>query len=166
MGATLGPIGYAFLFLGVGAELVFMYWLLHSISAPASTGAAQRDSQRDGNCVIVALAEATASPQWVEEACRLASDRHARILLVDVIEVPWPERLDVPLARSEEKALRLLRAGSDIIKQHNLEVESRVVRHRTATDAVLELVRETGAKAILMQPPLPCPGPLLASNVG
>jgi hypothetical protein len=166
MGATLGPIGYAFLFLGVGVELALMYWLLHSISAPAGAGAEQRDSQPDGNCVIVALAEATASPQWVEEACRLASDRHAHILLVDVLEVPWPERLDVPLPRSEEKARELLRAGADMIKQHNLQVESRLVRHRTAAEAILELVRETGANAILMQPPLACAGPVLASNVG
>ena len=166
MGATLGPIGYAFLILGVGAELALMYWLFHSISAPVSTGAEQRDSQLDGNCVIVALAEAAASPQWVEEACRLASDRHAHILLVDVLEIPWPERLDVPLPHSEEQARQLLQAGADIIRQHNLEVESRVVRHRTTAEAVLELVRETGAKAILMQPPLPCAGPVLASNVG
>ena len=166
MGANLGPIGYALLFLGVAMELGLLFWLLHSISAPASTGAELRASQVDGNCVIVALAEATASPQLVEAACRLASDRQAHILLIDVLEIPWPQRLDVPLPQAEERARQILRAGADIIKGHDLEVESRVVRHRTTAEAVLELVRETGAKAVLMQPPLPYAGPLLASNVG
>jgi hypothetical protein len=48
-----------------------------------------------------------ASRQAVELACQVAADRRAKIISVNMIEVPFTLGLDVPLPDAEEKAMGL-----------------------------------------------------------
>jgi nucleotide-binding universal stress UspA family protein len=104
----------------------------------------------NGHRIIVPVLESMASMQAAELACQVAAERRAKIILVNVIEVPLTLGLDVPLPGAEERAKRLLRQAEDIARQHDLPVESRVLRQRRAEDAILGLARETGAEAIVL----------------
>jgi nucleotide-binding universal stress UspA family protein len=77
-------------------------------------------------------------------------DHRARVLLVYVIELPYTVDLNVPFSEAEELARHLLAVGEQIVRQHDLPVESHVLRHRTTEQAVSELAREVGAQTIVL----------------
>ncbi len=149
MNSTLSPLTFALLLLSGAVELGVLYWLLGELTTPFRMGEERHAEQVNGECIIVPLTDPTTCANVVEVACRLASDRQAEILLVHVLEIPLTTGLYVPLPSAEEKARHLLEAGERIAKQHNLKVESRILRHRVATEAILELASETGAEAIV-----------------
>jgi nucleotide-binding universal stress UspA family protein len=163
LNVSLSPVSIVFVLLMIAAELGLMFWLLSDMGAPVTARAELPADQPRRNCIIVPLSDAATVPEVVGVACGLASDRRAELLLVHVLEVPLALSMYAPLPAAEEKAKRLLEAGVRIVREHNLEVESRVVRHRAAAEAILELAREKGAEAIVTgmgAPPWWSPAPV------
>jgi nucleotide-binding universal stress UspA family protein len=150
MNPTLNPIGIALAFLYLSAILMLLRWMFAVSPHLARRMSSGKQAQSNRNCIIVPLTESAASRQAVKLACELALDRKASILLTHVIEIPLTLGLDVRLPDVEEKAKCLLENAESVVRGYDLEVESRVLRHRTATEAILELVRETGAEAIVV----------------
>jgi len=149
MNPNSSPIGIALGLLFFGAMLGFVRWML-TASRSAQQVSRARWIRANSNCIIVPLTEKASSREAVELACRLASDRKAEILLAHVIEIPLTLGLDVPLPDVEESAWQLLEASERIVKQHNLKVESRLLRNRTTAEGILELAREAGAEVIVV----------------
>jgi nucleotide-binding universal stress UspA family protein len=147
MNPTLNPIGIALAFLFLSSMLAVFRWMFAASSQPVPP---IRRAQPNGHRIIVPVLESMASMQAAELACQVAAERRAKIILVNVIEVPFTLGLDVPLPDAEEKAGRLLQQAENIARQHGLQVESCVLRQRKAEEAILQLARETGAEAIVL----------------
>jgi nucleotide-binding universal stress UspA family protein len=150
MNPTLNPIGIALAFLYLSAILMLLRWMFAVSPHLARRTSSGKQAQSNRHCIIVPLTESAASQQAVKLACELALDRKASILLTHVIEIPLTLGLDVRLPDVEEEAGRLLESPASLVRECGLEVESRVLRHRTTAEAILELVRETGAEAIVV----------------
>ena len=78
------------------------------------------------------------SERAVEVACRLASEGHAAITVVTVIEVPALLPLDARMTDEESEARRLHNRATAIGDVFGVAVVSRVVRGREAATAILE----------------------------
>lgn len=155
MNPTLNPIGIALAFLYLSAILMLLRWMFAVSPHPARRMSSGKQAQSNRHCIIVPLTESAASQQAVKLACELALAREASILLTRVIEIPLTLGLDVRLPDAEEEAGRLLESAASVVRGYGLEVESRVLRHRTTTEAILELVRETGAETIVVGTSIP-----------
>lgn len=145
----MNPIGVALAFLFLGSVLAIFRWMF-AVSPQAAQQNRRGQLQPDGHRIIVPLLESAVSMQAVDLACQLASERKAKIILVYVIEVPYTLGLDVPLPGAEDRARRLLLQGASIAEERGLQTESRILRNRTAEEAILELSRETGVEAIVV----------------
>lgn len=102
------------------------------------------------NCIIVPLTEPGTCRQALEFACSLASERHAKLILAHVIEIPMTLGLDVPLEEAEERGRAILENGESMVKEFGLPAESRLIRHRLTANAILELAQKTGAETIVL----------------
>lgn len=150
MSASLNPIGIALAFLFLGSMAAVFRWMFAASPRPVTQIRRAQPKPTNGHYIIVPLLESVVSMQAADLASQIATERHAKIILVNVIEVPFTLGLDVPLPGAEEKARRLLQHAESIVEQHGLPVESRVLRHRRAEEAILELARETGAETIVV----------------
>jgi nucleotide-binding universal stress UspA family protein len=155
MNPTLNPIGIALAFLYLGAILMLLHWMFAVSPHPARRMSSGKQAPSSRHRIVVPLTESATSQQAVKLACELALDRKASILLTHVIEIPLTLGLDVRLPDVEEEAGRLLESAASVVREYGLEVESRVMRHRTTTEAILELVGETGAEAIVVGTSVP-----------
>jgi nucleotide-binding universal stress UspA family protein len=103
------------------------------------------------NCIIVPLTGSKDSWQALDWACHLACERHARLILVYVVEIPMTLGLDVPLEAAEAHGRLILQDGEKVAREFNLPVESRLLRHRSTVPAVCELAQEIGAETIVLE---------------
>jgi nucleotide-binding universal stress UspA family protein len=148
MPSHLTPLVIALLCLLAAAVLGLLYYLWAGLRSSSSLKQ-QPTGRAHSRSIIVPLLDPLTWRAALEVACDLARERGAGIVLVQVLEIPWTLGLDVPLPEAEEKARALLETARSIVARRNLSVESRVLRHRAATDAILELSRETGAEVIV-----------------
>lgn len=155
MNPTLNPIGIALAFLYLSAILMLLRWMFAGSPHLARRMSGSKQAQTSRSCIIVPLTESAASHQAVKLACELALGRKASILLTHVIEIPMTLGLDVQLPDVEERVRRLLGSAASVVREYGLEVESRILQQRTTTEAILELVRETGAEAIVVGTSVP-----------
>ena len=98
----------------------------------------------------VPVLESVTCMQAVEFACQVADERHATIILANVVQVPDSVGLDVPLPGAEERGKRLLRQAESIVMQHGMQAETCMLRQRSAENAILELERAIGAETIVL----------------
>lgn len=150
MNSTPSPITAALLFLLLTVGLWFLYWLRAGLATSSSLRVARPPSQVHPKRIVVPLLDQETWRDAVEVACSLASEHKTEILLVHVLEIPRTLGLDVPLPEAEEKARALLEAARSMVAQRNLRAESRILRHRSATEAIVELAHATGAQVIVM----------------
>lgn len=143
--STLIGLGLGILYLG--AILGIVLWMFAGRPTRAPRAAATRINR---NCIIVPLTDSACCRQALEFACDLASERHAAIILAHVIEIPMTLGLDVPLESAEEHGRLILADGESVVKEFDLPVESRLIRHRMTTQAILELAEATGAETIVL----------------
>lgn len=76
-----------------------------------------------------------------ELACHLCEGRKAKLVLTYPIIVPLALSLDAALPEQEQHAQNAIECGMAIAKQRGCDVQARIIRHRHAADAVLELAR-------------------------
>ncbi len=141
----------ALLLLLVLAGLAFVHVLVRGLAKSSSLSGMRWVDPSRPRRIIVALLDQETWRGAVDVACRLAAEHGVAVLLVCVLEVPWTLGLDVPLPEAEEKARAVLEVARGAVAQHGLTAESRIVRHRSATEAIVELARATGAEAIVAE---------------
>jgi len=76
-----------------------------------------------------------------ELACHLCEGRRSRLVFVYPIIVPLALPLDAALPDQERDARDAMERGMYIAAQRGCDAEARVVRHRRAADAILEVAR-------------------------
>jgi len=100
--------------------------------------------------VVVPIVGNPESERAVEVACLLASEGHAAITVVTVIEVPALLPLDARMTDEESEARRLHNRATAIGDVFGVAVVSRVVRGREAATAILEELEGGGAELVVI----------------
>ena len=85
-----------------------------------------------------------------ELACHLCEDGDTELVLAYVIVVPHSLPLDAPLLDQERAAQDAIDQGLCVAHRRGCQVQARVVRHRHAAEAVLELARAEGIDKIVL----------------
>ena len=154
MASSLNPVGITVGILYLALVVGFAGWMTGVGPARASSRVNKEWIHR--NCIIVPLTDSPTSDQTLNLACRLASGRHAHLILAYVIQVPMTLGLDVPLQAAEEHGRLVLQDGARIAAQLDVVAEMRLIHHRTRSQAILELAQESGAETIVIDAgPLP-----------
>lgn len=149
MNSILSLIAIALLLLLAVVVAAFLHWLRAGLSASSSFHDARPPIPVHPRRIIVPLLDSATWREAASVACDLATEHGAEILLVHVLEIPWTLGLDVPLPEAEEKARALLETARSVVAHRNLEVRSRILRHRSAAEAIVELARAMGAEVIV-----------------
>jgi nucleotide-binding universal stress UspA family protein len=100
--------------------------------------------------ILVPILEHYYSERAVELASRLGGTQKAEILLGYVIEVPRTLPLGVPLPDTERAAREALDQAKTIVKMHNLEVSTEIIRARQAGEGIARVARDRGVDLIVM----------------
>jgi hypothetical protein len=88
--------------------------------------------------------------QTAELACHLSEERGAGVIFVYPIIVPLALPLDAPLPDQERDARDAIERAMWVASQRGCNARARVVRHRRAADAVLELERAEHVEKIVL----------------
>jgi len=91
------------------------------------------------------------SERAVELACRLAGGPHpAKIVLINIIEVPRTMPLAIPLPAIELLGKTAIADGLTIVKRHGLIGESTTVRSREAGEGIARAAMDFDADLIVL----------------
>jgi nucleotide-binding universal stress UspA family protein len=106
------------------------------------------------NCKILAvlggLGTLVHAEHTAELACHLCEGRNAKLLLAYTIIVPHALPLEASLPEQERAARKAIERGLRAAAPRGCNAEARIVRHRHAADAVLELARAEKVEAIVL----------------
>jgi APA family basic amino acid/polyamine antiporter len=86
-------------------------------------------------------------------ACSLATERGARIVALNVLEVPLDVPLNAELPEQEAVANRELDQAAAIGDSYGVRVLDRLVRARSAGQAIVEEAEQRGAEIIVIGSP-------------
>lgn len=142
------PLGLVVGIVYLGLITAVLWWAFSARPERQKRLAAQR--RFNCNCIIVPLDGSADSKQALDFACALATERHGRIILAHVIEIPLTLGLDVPLEAAEQDGRLLLEEGKARVEKLGMPVECRLIRHRKTSMAICELAEETGAETIVL----------------
>ncbi len=145
----MNPVDLLVAFVLLIAIAAMLAWAL----AFRSRGLIRRQPNRQdgqGRSIVVAVDGSKESARAVDLACRLAADRHARIILADVIKVPLRFSLDAALPELEQGANRELEAAAAGVKEKHLEYEPRIVRDRTEAGGLVQIARAAQASMVVV----------------
>src|SRR5439155_17565720 len=84
---------------------------------------------------------------------RLASDRRARIVIVNVLEVPLDLPLDVQMSERERKANETLDDAQALVESYGVSATTRLLRDRRAGDAIAREAADRNAELIVLGAP-------------
>ncbi len=98
-----------------------------------------------GSLGVLVHAEHTA-----ELACHFCEGHRARLVFVYPIIVPLALPLDAALPEQERDARDAIARGMSVAAQCGCDAEARVIRHRRAADAILEVARAERVEKIVL----------------
>ncbi len=144
------PLGVAIAFSFVTVLLIIIIWMLR-LPKPAPPEAVKAIYSVEAvRRILVPIIEGVYSERAVELACRLGERQNAHIILLHVIEVPYTVPLDAPLPELEKKGRKALETANFIALQHGFKPEVHLIRHRSASEGILSLARQSGVDQIIM----------------
>jgi APA family basic amino acid/polyamine antiporter len=123
--------------------------LRETVRAPVIISAAALEYRS----ILVPLAPGRETEEALDVACRLATERRARVAAIAVIEVPLELPLDAEFPKQEEEANALLDEGRTIGDSYGVDVVGRLVRARRAGRAIVEEAERRHSEIIIMGAP-------------
>ncbi len=142
---AFGLVGYA-----VYRRRVVRSTLRETVKAPPAFGAALALEYRR---LLVPVISGQPSDEALDVACSLAAERGARIVALNVLEVPLELPLDADLPAFEEQANRELDEAVAIGDSYDVRVIDRLVRARSAGPAIVEEAGRRGTEIIVLGSP-------------
>jgi APA family basic amino acid/polyamine antiporter len=142
--------GLGWLALGLAGYAVYRRWFVRArmtetVRAPVIVLGALEVSFRT---IVVPVLRSAESEEALVAAARLATDRGARIAVVHVIEVPLDQPLDADLTEQELEADEILDSAQALLEAYGVRTFSRVIRARSAGQAIVEDAVGRGAELI------------------
>jgi len=140
----------------IAAGLVFYYLFrrfsvrvspFETVRAPVILGPAQELAYRD---ILVPLVPGAESNKALDIACRLASERKARVTVVSVLELPLQLRLDAEVPEEEEILDDLLDEADAVGESYGVRVVERLARGRQAGPTIVEEASRRGSEIIVI----------------
>jgi basic amino acid/polyamine antiporter, APA family len=106
--------------------------------------------QAEFSKILVPMKLGEIGEEMVATAVKLAQERGAAVVALNVIRVPLDQPLDAPMFDEEERAAASLAEAAALGADHGVEVEGRSIRARNIGEAVVEAAEEAGADLIVL----------------
>jgi APA family basic amino acid/polyamine antiporter len=103
--------------------------------------------------IVVPVLRTAESEEALVTAARLAAERGAVVVVVNVIEVPLDKPLDTPLPEQIDEAERVLDDAQALLESYGVRAVTRLVRARRAGAAIIEEARARNAELIIVGAP-------------
>jgi basic amino acid/polyamine antiporter, APA family len=100
--------------------------------------------------ILVPMKLGEIGEEMVATAVKLAQERSAAVVALNVIRVPLDQPLDAELYDQEERAAASLAEAAALGADHGVEVEGRSIRARSIGEAIVKAAEETGADLIVL----------------
>jgi APA family basic amino acid/polyamine antiporter len=100
--------------------------------------------------ILVPMKLGDIGEEMVATAVKLAQERGAAVVALNVIRVPLDQPLDAELYDQEERAAASLAEAAALGADHGVEVEGRSIRARSIGEAIVKAAEETGADLIVL----------------
>ena len=150
------PTRYAGLaWLGVGFVFYPLYRrrlhepLLSTVRAPVVLTAAALEYRN----ILVPLARGRETDEALDVACRLATDRGARVVAIAVVEVSLDLPLDASMHDAEQEAHELLDRARTLGDSYGVGVIGRLARDRRAGRAIVREASQRNSEIVVMGSP-------------
>jgi len=146
--------GLGWLVIGFATYIVYRRRVIRAplretVRAPLVISAAQLEYRS----IVVPVAPGRESKEAVDVACRLATERRARVAAIAVVEVPLELPLDAEIPEAEREANELLDEARTIGDSYGVDVVARLARARRAGRAIVEEAEARHAEIIVMGSP-------------
>lgn len=103
--------------------------------------------------ILVPLVDTSDSERAVAVACQLAAERGTSVSAVNVVEVPVELPLAAHMTDEEAHAKHVLRDAAAIADRYGVTVTGRVLRGRSAGEAIVEEARRSRSEIIVLWAP-------------
>ena len=153
--------GLGWLALGFAGYTVYRRWvvrepLARTVRAPVLVlGPSLTVEYRT---IVVPVVRSFESEEALVAAARLAAERAARLVVVQVLEVPLDLPVDVELPELEREANDLLDQSAAIVESYGVRTVVRLLRARAAGPAIVEEAEGRNAELIVIGAPRVRPG--------
>jgi APA family basic amino acid/polyamine antiporter len=124
--------------------------LTATVRAPAAFGPALALEYRR---LLVPVIAGQPSDDALDVACSLAAERHAQIIALNVLEIPLDLPLSVELPGEEDRANLELDEARAIGDSYGVRVVDRLVRARSAGEAIVDEATRRGTEIIVIGAP-------------
>ena len=124
--------------------------IAQTVRAPVVLGASAALEYRN---ILVPLSAGPSSSEAIDVACRLASERRARVVAIAILEVPLELPLDAVVADLEDQADELLDAAQAVGESYGVRVDPRLARSRGAGSAIVEEATRRTSEIVVMGAP-------------
>jgi APA family basic amino acid/polyamine antiporter len=145
--AGLGWLGFGLLFYAVYRRRFVLVPLTETVRAPILMGPSEALEYRS---ILVPVAPGPESQEAVDVACRLATERRARVAAVSVLELPLDLPLDASLAEQERQLDELLDGAWSVADSYGVHMDLRLARSRRAGQAIIEEATRRNSQIIVM----------------
>jgi APA family basic amino acid/polyamine antiporter len=124
--------------------------LAQTVRAPVVLGASAALEYRN---ILVPLTPGPASAEAIDVACRLASERRARVVAIAILEVPLELPLDARVPELEDQADDLLDGAQAVGESYGVRVIPRLTRSRGAGSSIVEEAMRRTSEIVVMGAP-------------
>jgi APA family basic amino acid/polyamine antiporter len=124
--------------------------LASTVRAPIVLGPAAALEYRN---ILVPLAPGRETEEALDVACRLATERRARVVAIAVVELPLDLPLDAAMPEAEDEANELLDAARTLGDSYGVDVIGRLARGRRAGRAIVREAEQRNSEIVVMGSP-------------
>jgi APA family basic amino acid/polyamine antiporter len=147
--------GLGWLGAGFAMYLVYRRRVVHesptaTVRAPVLFGRAAALEYRN---ILVPVAPGRETEEALDVACRLATERRARVVAVAVVEVPLELPIDAEMPEAEAEANAILDYARTVGDSYGVDVVGRLVRDRRAGRAIVREAEQRNSEIIVMGAP-------------
>ncbi|MHB8060219.1 MAG: amino acid permease [Gaiellaceae bacterium] len=143
----LGWIASGLLFYAIFRTQFVKRPLTETAHAPIILGPAQELAYRE---ILVPLVAGEESDKALDVACRLATERRARVTVMSVLELPLDQRLDAVVPEEEAMLDDLLDDADAVGESYGVRVVERLARGRQAGPTIIEEAVRRGSEIIVL----------------
>jgi APA family basic amino acid/polyamine antiporter len=143
----LGWISFGLAFYVLFRTRIVRRPLRETVRAPVVLGPAQELAYRS---ILVPIAQGVESEEAIDVACRLATERGARVAVMSVLEVPLDKALDTPMPEVEAKLDDLLDEAWAVGDSYGVNISARLARGRQAGPTIVEEALSRSSEIIVM----------------